>query len=226
MWVPPAVDGARPPVSHRSRARCERRSHGLLTHRERTRESRAPRRVRAWAGPSCVHRHVSHCRRAHRPRRRPRARLGRGRGDAAAAAAGSPRRVSAADTITGARTTSSSARRRRPPQRPRAATTASSAARATTASSAAPATTCSPATPGTTCSTAAPAATRCSAARATTASRGGPATPDVIVGGAGNDVINARDGVATASRCGPGRDRVRADPSDQVGARLRAGRRG
>ena len=46
---------------------------------------------------------------------------------------------------------------------------------------------------------------------------GGPDT-DKIVGGPGNDVILARDGARDTIACGPGRDRVQADPIDHVGA--------
>jgi Ca2+-binding RTX toxin-like protein len=39
---------------------------------------------------------------------------------------------------------------------------------------------------------------------------------DSLVGGPGNDVINARDGVAELVKCGPGKDRVKADKKDRL----------
>ena len=38
----------------------------------------------------------------------------------------------------------------------------------------------------------------------------------MILGGAGNDIIGARDGAVDRISCGPGRDRVLADPQDVV----------
>ena len=46
---------------------------------------------------------------------------------------------------------------------------------------------------------------------------GGPGA-DTILGGPGNYVILARDGTRDNIACGPGRDRVEADPIDRVGA--------
>ena len=39
---------------------------------------------------------------------------------------------------------------------------------------------------------------------------------DVVAGGGGNDVISARDGAADRITCGAGRDRVTADRADVV----------
>src|SRR5919204_6079324 len=44
---------------------------------------------------------------------------------------------------------------------------------------------------------------------------GGPGA-DVIAAGNGNDVVRARDGVVDQNTCGPGHDRVIADPQDSV----------
>jgi Ca2+-binding RTX toxin-like protein len=39
---------------------------------------------------------------------------------------------------------------------------------------------------------------------------------DSLVGGPGNDAINARDGVRELVKCGPGKDRVKADKKDRL----------
>jgi Ca2+-binding RTX toxin-like protein len=39
---------------------------------------------------------------------------------------------------------------------------------------------------------------------------------DSLVGGPGNDTINSRDGVRELVKCGPGRDKVRADKKDRL----------
>jgi Ca2+-binding RTX toxin-like protein len=39
---------------------------------------------------------------------------------------------------------------------------------------------------------------------------------DSLVGGPGNDTINARDGVAELVKCGPGKDKVKADKKDRL----------
>jgi Ca2+-binding RTX toxin-like protein len=39
---------------------------------------------------------------------------------------------------------------------------------------------------------------------------------DSLVGGPGNDTINSRDGVAELVKCGPGKDRVKADKKDRL----------
>jgi hypothetical protein len=44
---------------------------------------------------------------------------------------------------------------------------------------------------------------------------GGPGA-DVIAAGLGNDVVRVRDGAVDQVNCGPGHDRVIADPQDQV----------
>ena len=44
----------------------------------------------------------------------------------------------------------------------------------------------------------------------------GNAGKDSLVGGPGNDTINARDGVSELVKCGPGRDKVRADKKDRL----------
>jgi Ca2+-binding RTX toxin-like protein len=46
---------------------------------------------------------------------------------------------------------------------------------------------------------------------------------DVVVAGNGNDRVNALDGSPDRISCGPGRDRVRADPRRRRQPRLRAG---
>ena len=211
-----AVGGCCGSRMHRSRARWGTRSHALLTLRERIVRDR-PRTL--WnLGPrpsSCIA--MSRLSAAlivlavaRRPSRR-------GRGDAerrprTGHRVGSPGRTRSTDVVgndvlgaAAARIASTAARgddrlrrrrRQRPPrrrgrQRPR-----------------------SPATPGATRSSAAAATTPCSAARATTASAGAPGdAQDVIVGGNGNDTINARDGAARPDlAAGRGRD-TRAWPT-------------
>jgi Ca2+-binding RTX toxin-like protein len=44
----------------------------------------------------------------------------------------------------------------------------------------------------------------------------GNAGKDSLVGGPGNDTINARDGVAEFVKCGPGKDKARADKKDRL----------
>jgi Ca2+-binding RTX toxin-like protein len=44
----------------------------------------------------------------------------------------------------------------------------------------------------------------------------GNAGKDSLIGGPGNDTINARDGVGELVKCGPGRDKVRADRKDRL----------
>jgi Ca2+-binding RTX toxin-like protein len=44
----------------------------------------------------------------------------------------------------------------------------------------------------------------------------GNAGKDSLIGGPGNDKINARDGVAELVKCGPGKDKVRADRKDRL----------
>jgi hypothetical protein len=39
---------------------------------------------------------------------------------------------------------------------------------------------------------------------------------DALAGGPGNDTINSRDGVSELVKCGPGRDRVKADKTDRL----------
>ena len=54
---------------------------------------------------------------------------------------------------------------------------------------------------------------------------GGPGS-DLIAGGGGRDVIRVRDGVVDRVGCGPGRDRVIADPQDDVGGDCEVVQRG
>jgi Ca2+-binding RTX toxin-like protein len=44
----------------------------------------------------------------------------------------------------------------------------------------------------------------------------GNAGKDSLVGGPGNDTINSRDGVKELVKCGPGKDKVRADKKDRL----------
>ena len=39
---------------------------------------------------------------------------------------------------------------------------------------------------------------------------------DSLVGGPGSDTINAKDGVSELVKCGPGRDKVKADKKDRL----------
>ena len=102
-------------------------------------------------------------------------------------------------------------RRQRPHPRPRRQRPPQRRARATTRS---------PATPATTSSSAARATTRCSAARATTASAAARARTSSPAAWATTSSARAT-ARSTTSPAGPGRDRVIADPQDDVAARLR-----
>jgi Ca2+-binding RTX toxin-like protein len=44
----------------------------------------------------------------------------------------------------------------------------------------------------------------------------GNGSKDSLVGGPGNDTINSRDGVVELVKCGPGRDKVKADKKDRL----------
>jgi Ca2+-binding RTX toxin-like protein len=44
----------------------------------------------------------------------------------------------------------------------------------------------------------------------------GNGSKDSLIGGPGNDTIDARDGVGELVRCGPGKDRVKADKKDRL----------